>query len=86
MTARTVVAPGLQAGAALRDGIVQADHEQCDDGPNDGGYGKCAPGCVLGPHCGDGVLQPGQEECDDGNSKDADGCSGACKNEIAVAK
>jgi fibro-slime domain-containing protein len=79
-------APDCKPGPHCGDGIVQADHEQCDDGANDGGYGRCAPGCVLGPHCGDGVLQPGQEECDDGNNKDADGCSAACKNEIAVAK
>jgi cysteine-rich repeat protein len=41
---------------------------------------------VLGPHCGDGILQPGFEECDDGNHASGDGCSAACKVEIAVLK
>ena len=47
------------------DGVVEAP-EQCDDGMNLGGYGKCAPGCVYGPRCGDGIVEKPYEECDDG--------------------
>jgi fibro-slime domain-containing protein len=47
------------------DGIV-AIGEECDDGVNGGGYGKCGPGCRLGEYCGDGVVQPAEEDCDDG--------------------
>jgi fibro-slime domain-containing protein len=40
--------------------------EECDDGQNSGGYGRCAPLCKLGEYCGDGVVQPDYEDCDDG--------------------
>ena len=63
-----------------------SDGEECDNGVNEGGYGECAPGCVLGPVCGDGGLELEYEECDDGNNIDQDGCSAACKLEIAVIK
>ncbi len=59
------------------DGILSLG-EQCDDGVNAGGYGKCAAGCVLGEYCGDGVVN-GQEDCDDGNRVDADDCNNACR-------
>lgn len=62
------------------DGI-KTKNEACDDGTNEGGYGKCGPNCQLGPRCGDGVVQSEQgEECDDGNLVDGDGCTPACKN------
>jgi cysteine-rich repeat protein len=51
--------------------------EECDDGVNDGGYGKCAKGCVFGPRCGDGHKDD-NEGCDDGNNVDGDGCSADC--------
>ncbi|OJH39073.1 DUF4215 domain-containing protein [Cystobacter ferrugineus] len=58
------------------------DGEECDDGVNAGGYGKCARGCVWGPRCGDKVVQSDQgEKCDDGNTKRGDGCSDICKVE-----
>ncbi len=60
------------------DGIVGVG-EQCDDGVNAGGYGKCGPGCQLGAYCGDGVLQMG-EDCDDGNRIDGDGCDNSCRH------
>ena len=60
------------------DGILSIG-EQCDDGMNAGGYGKCAPGCVLGAYCGDGIVQ-GPEACDDGNHIDNDGCNNACRD------
>ncbi len=60
--------------------------EQCDDGENKGGYGKCSPGCVYGPYCGDGKINKPYEECDDKNKKNGDGCSSACKSEISVPK
>ena len=46
------------------DAIVELG-EECDDGVNAGGYGKCGAGCKLGPHCGDGIKQE-PEDCDDG--------------------
>lgn len=46
------------------DGIVSFG-EECDDGMNLGGYGKCAPGCVIGEYCGDGIVS-GPEQCDTG--------------------
>jgi cysteine-rich repeat protein len=55
--------------------------EQCDDGENLGGYGKCAPGCVLTEYCGDAIKQQG-EDCDDGNRDNDDDCNNACRNLI----
>jgi fibro-slime domain-containing protein len=46
------------------DGILGIG-EECDDGENKGGYGKCGPGCTLSAYCGDGIVQ-GDEHCDDG--------------------
>jgi len=62
---------------ACGNGVVEAEYgEQCDDGANDGGYGKCQPGCVLGGYCGDGIVDPtAGEECDDGVN---DGGYGEC--------
>ena len=66
------------------DGITTAD-EVCDDGVNDGAYGKCAPGCeapVL--FCGDGTPN-GPEACDDGTNNtpylgaDPNACAPGCK-------
>jgi len=62
------------------DGIVQAG-EQCDDGVNAGGYGKCGPGCRLGAYCGDGVVQP-PEQCDDGNPAGDNACGSGCRNVV----
>lgn len=47
------------------DGILGLG-EECDDGVNAGGYGRCGPGCRLTEFCGDGVVQDGFEDCDDG--------------------
>jgi fibro-slime domain-containing protein len=48
------------------DGVL-ALGEECDDGVNAGGYGKCGPNCQLGAYCGDGIVQKDQgEDCDDG--------------------
>jgi cysteine-rich repeat protein len=58
--------------------VVQAPWEDCDDGVNSGGYGKCAPGCHYGPRCGEGILQPDQEECDDG-ANNGGACLQNCK-------
>lgn len=60
------------------DGIL-AIGEQCDDGVNAGGYGKCAAGCKLTEYCGDGIVQ-GPEDCDDGNHIDNDTCGNSCRN------
>ena len=80
-------APNCQLGPHCGDSVVQTDHaEQCDDGANDGGYGECSPGWVLGPHCGDLKVTLPFEECDDANAADRDGCSAACRREIAVPK
>jgi fibro-slime domain-containing protein len=60
------------------DGIV-AIGEECDDGVNAGGYGKCGPGCKLGTFCGDGIKQEG-EDCDDGINDGKDGrCPSGCR-------
>jgi fibro-slime domain-containing protein len=64
------------------DGILGLG-EQCDDGMNTGGYGKCSPGCVLGEYCGDGIVQP-PEDCDDGNRANGDGCNNACRRLIVL--
>lgn len=75
-------APGCMKAPFCGDGLVQAPFEQCDDGDNDGSYGKCAPECVPGPRCGDGKVQSAEgEQCDDGNRKNRDGCNVSCKNE-----
>ncbi len=62
------------------DGVL-APGEQCDDGVNEGGYGKCQPGCVRGPYCGDAAIQPEFEACDNGTNVSAygtEGCSPGC--------
>jgi cysteine-rich repeat protein len=52
--------------------------EVCDDGVNDGAYGRCEPSCLdWGPRCGDYVTN-GPEVCDDGNTEDGDGCNADC--------
>ncbi len=79
-------APSCQLGPHCGDAVVQPEFEQCDDGVNDGGYGECSAGCVLGPYCGDGNISLEFEECDDGGNEDGDGCSAACKKEVAVPK
>jgi fibro-slime domain-containing protein len=79
-------APDCRIGPHCGDGVVQKAHEDCDDGSNDGGYGECSPGCVPGPYCGDGDLNAPYEDCDDGNDADQDGCSAACRKEIAVPR
>lgn len=79
-------APDCGLGPHCGDAVVQPAHEQCDDGSNDGGYGECAPGCVLGAYCGDGNVNAPYEECDDGANVDGDGCSAACKDEVAVPR
>ncbi len=50
--------------AVCGDGILSFG-EECDDGENTGGYGKCAEGCKLGEYCGDGIVN-GNEDCDNG--------------------
>ncbi|MFC1641901.1 DUF4215 domain-containing protein [Myxococcota bacterium] len=67
-----------ECGAVCGDGLVSLG-EECDDGENSGGYGKCGPGCRLGDFCGDGIQQEG-EQCDDGNNIDGDGCGSGCRN------
>ena len=63
--------PGLRVTSCKKardcgDGIKNGT-EACDDGKNDGSYGRCAPGCVLGPYCGDGAVQmTAGEVCDQG--------------------
>jgi cysteine-rich repeat protein len=60
------------------DGILVLG-EECDDGKNTGGYGKCGPGCRLGEYCGDGIVQKPPEDCDDGNRVNGDACNNACR-------
>ncbi|HJX63322.1 MAG TPA: DUF4215 domain-containing protein [Polyangia bacterium] len=66
-------------GPICGDGILSPG-EQCDDGTNVGGYGKCQPGCVRGPYCGDGIVN-GPETCDNGTNVSAygtNGCAPGC--------
>jgi fibro-slime domain-containing protein len=58
------------------DGILGLG-EECDDGVNEGGYGKCGPGCALSAYCGDGIVQEG-EDCDDGVNIGQD-CPAGCR-------
>lgn len=64
--------------AICGDGILSFG-EECDDGENSGGYGKCAPECKLGPFCGDGIVQE-EENCDNGPGG-GEGCPN-CRNII----
>ncbi len=66
------------------DGIVDKDHEQCDNGginnPDD--YNGCSLFCEHGNlYCGDGRITH-QVTCDDGNDVSGDGCSSECKLEL----
>jgi len=74
-------------GPRCGDGIVQSDHEQCDNGANKDGYAStnanaCAPGCVLPPSCGDEKVQLEYgEQCDAGSSNcdsTTTDCYGVC--------
>jgi fibro-slime domain-containing protein len=62
------------------DGILGIG-EECDDGTNAGGYGRCAAGCKLGEYCGDGVVQMDYEDCDDGVNINKP-CPSGCKRLI----
>ncbi len=69
------------------DGIVSPTiGEVCDDGVNDGGYGRCGFGCTYqAPKCGDGVVDAlSGEECDDGTENNVGGygkCNSECKRD-----
>ncbi|MBN2528811.1 MAG: DUF4215 domain-containing protein [Deltaproteobacteria bacterium] len=64
--------PDCTRGERCGDGVLQPEHEICDDGVNLSVYSTtgspgCAPGCVAGSFCGDGVLNSlFGEQCDDG--------------------
>lgn len=74
-------------GPRCGDGVVQEDHEECDNGKNIDGYAAgqkaCSPGCKLPPNCGDGKVQLDYgEECDNGaDNSDTlyKGCTTTCK-------
>jgi fibro-slime domain-containing protein len=59
------------------DGLIGIG-EECDDGTNAGGYGKCGAGCKLDGFCGDGVVQADFEDCDDGVAN-GDKCPSGCR-------
>lgn len=60
------------------DGVLGGPAELCDDGAQNGDYGKCNENCTgLGPHCGDGAVS-GPEACDDANVDDSDACTSEC--------
>ena len=63
--------------ARCGDGVVWANRELCDPGPNpaDAG-GACNANCTV-PSCGNGRVEP-PERCDDGNRDDEDACSARC--------
>ncbi len=81
------------------DGIIQPDHEQCDDG-NDVANDGCTQ-CIIDENwicktengkstcteieCGNRVLNAANgETCDDGNRKNGDGCSSSCQVETGA--
>jgi fibro-slime domain-containing protein len=75
-------------GPRCGDGVVQGDHEQCDNGKNTDGYAAagsnaCTPTCTLPPNCGDGKVQLDfGEECDkggDNNDSAYEGCTTKCQ-------
>ena len=53
-------------------------NEECDDGTENGEYGKCNLECTGISRCGDGVQQLGYENCDE--SDDLNGTYGHCNN------
>lgn len=56
----------LATGFECGNGTIEGD-ERCDDGPDNGAYGRCGTDCrSLAPRCGDGSVQVGLEVCDDG--------------------
>ncbi len=67
-------------GARCGDGIKNGT-EQCDDGVNDGSYGKCGNDCKFGPRCGDKVEQS-PETCDEGSANGKGSCSSSCTSQI----
>ncbi len=71
-------------GPICGDGIL-APGEQCDDGKNEGGYGKCQPECVRGPYCGDATIN-GPEDCDNGTNVSAYGSNGCAPGCIIPAR
>ena len=78
-------APGCVAPPHCGDAVIDVNFgETCDDGVNDGTYGRCTAQCLLGPRCGDSRLDlagdgtGGDEDCDDGNRSNGDGCDLNC--------
>jgi fibro-slime domain-containing protein len=69
-------------GPSCGDGVLQPEHEECDDGVNLSPYGGCAPGCKHGAFCGDGEVNSlFGEQCDDGVN---DGSYGTCTDACAL--
>lgn len=77
-----------KVGPRCGDGVVQSDHEQCDNGVNTDGYASagsdaCSPDCTLPPNCGDGKVQMEYgEQCDNGadnNDTLYGGCTTKCQ-------
>ena len=68
-------------GPYCGDGNVDPG-EACDEGANNGGYGKaCGFDCQPAPRCGDGIRN-GPEECDlgaDNADAEREGCGSDCR-------
>jgi len=73
--------------ATCGDGLIWADSEACDNGPNnnDDLYGGCTTKCQAGAQCNDGAIQ-GPEECDLGADNGSGefpangvGCDAGCR-------
>jgi len=74
-------APGCVAPPHCGDAVIDLNFgEACDDGVNDGTYGRCTPLCLRGPYCGDSEVSD-DEDCDDGNRSNGDGCDLNCRIE-----
>lgn len=55
----------IQPSATCGDGHIDLG-EACDDGEQNGQYGKCNLDCLAVIGCGDGIIQEPEEKCDQG--------------------
>ncbi|HEX9620309.1 MAG TPA: DUF4215 domain-containing protein [Polyangiaceae bacterium] len=73
-----------QFGPFCGDSHIDSPPESCDDGAQNGGYGKnCGYDCRPAPYCGDGVRN-GPEQCDLGTANNT-GAHGGCKQNCTLA-
>ncbi|MFA5624477.1 MAG: calcium-binding protein [Bradymonadales bacterium] len=64
--------------AQCGDGKIDAETEVCDDGEQNGEYGKCRKDCQTVSRCGDKIIDSPEEICDDGEQN---GEYGKCRSD-----